>query len=121
VSIPSCVCHAADAGGGENVEAVRALALVCSDDVIAGLLNRNGLRTGHGNRWTRERVTSIRSHYEIPVHRSETAKAEGWMNLRQAAASLGISLKTCASLQNSAKPRPYCKPSALVGQNELIA
>jgi hypothetical protein len=32
------------------VEAVRALALVCSDDVIAGLLNRNGLRTGHGNR-----------------------------------------------------------------------
>ena len=41
-------------------EAVRVLALVCSDDVIAGLLNRNGLRTGHGNRWTRERVTSLR-------------------------------------------------------------
>jgi Recombinase len=46
------------------VEAVRVLALVCSEDVIAGLLNRNGLRTGHGNRWTRERVTSLRSHYE---------------------------------------------------------
>src|SRR5262249_16369969 len=76
------------------VEAVRALALVCSDDVIAGLLNRNGLRTGHGNRWTRERVTSLRSHYEIPVYRSETAEAEGWMNLTQAAASLGISPKT---------------------------
>jgi hypothetical protein len=28
--------------------------------MIAGLLNRNDLRTGHGNRWTRERVTSLR-------------------------------------------------------------
>ena len=40
------------------VEAVRTLALVAKDDVIAGILNRNGLKTGNGNRWTRERVTS---------------------------------------------------------------
>ena len=39
-------------------------------------------------------MTSLRSHYEIPVYRSETAEAEGWMNLTQAAASLGISPKT---------------------------
>lgn len=32
------------------VEAVRMLALIARDDVIAGVLNRNGLKTGHGNR-----------------------------------------------------------------------
>ncbi|HXP74514.1 MAG TPA: recombinase family protein [Stellaceae bacterium] len=76
------------------VEAVRVLVRVCNDDVIAGLLNRNDLRTGNGNRWTRERVTSLRSHHEIPVYRPETAEVEGWMNLTRAAALLGISPKT---------------------------
>src|SRR3974390_3415975 len=49
------------------VAAVRALALIASDDLIAGLLNRNGIKTGNGNRWTRERITSLRSHHRIPV------------------------------------------------------
>ncbi len=70
------------------------LARICSDDVIAGLLNRNDIRTGHGNRWTRERVTSLRSHHAIPVYRPETAEADGWMNLTRAAAVLGVSPKT---------------------------
>ena len=78
----------------ETMEAVRVLARVCSDDVIAGLLNRNDLRTGHGNRWTRERVTSLRSHHKIPVYCHETAETEGWMNLTRAAAVLGVSPKT---------------------------
>jgi DNA invertase Pin-like site-specific DNA recombinase len=78
----------------EIVEAVRLLAHACSDDVIAGVLNRNDLRTGHGNRWTRERVTSLRSYYKIPVCNPETREAEGWMNLTRAAAFLGISPKT---------------------------
>jgi hypothetical protein len=36
----------------EIIAAVRVLARMCSDDVIAGALNRNGLLTGRGNRWT---------------------------------------------------------------------
>jgi len=40
------------------IAAVRQLMLIANDDLIAGILNRNGLVTGHGNRWTRERVTS---------------------------------------------------------------
>jgi hypothetical protein len=36
------------------IAAVRQLVLIANDDVIAGILNRNGLVTGHGNRWTRE-------------------------------------------------------------------
>ena len=38
------------------IEAVRVLARICSDDLLASTLNRNGLLTGRGNRWTRERV-----------------------------------------------------------------
>lgn len=45
----------------EIIAAIRQLALIASDDLIAGILNRNGLVTGHGNRWTRERVTAHRS------------------------------------------------------------
>jgi hypothetical protein len=43
--------------------AVRQLVLIANDDLIAGILNRNGLVTGHSNRWTRERVTALRSHH----------------------------------------------------------
>jgi len=35
----------------EIVDAVRTLARICPDEVIAGALNRNGLLTGRGNRW----------------------------------------------------------------------
>ena len=76
------------------VEAVRALALIAKDDVIAGILNRNGLKTGNGNRWTRERVTSMRSSHRIPVYRSAGDGAEPWLNLTQAAAIVGVAPKT---------------------------
>ena len=52
------------------IAAVRELAFIAGDDLIAGLLNRNGLQTGHGNRWTRERVTALRSHHRISVFRA---------------------------------------------------
>ena len=76
------------------VDAVRKLARVCSDEVIAGVLTRNGLRTGRGNRWTKERVTSLRSYHEIPRHTIERQQAEGWMNLTQAAHFLDINSAT---------------------------
>lgn len=78
----------------ELINAVRMLARICSDDLIAGALNRNGLRTGRGNRWTRERVTSLRNHHSIPCFSAERARAEGWTNLTGAAAFLGISQRT---------------------------
>ena len=76
------------------VEAVRALALIAKDDVIAGVLNRNGLKTGNGNRWTRERVTSMRSSHRIPVYRPADDGQEPWLNLTKAAAMLGVAPKT---------------------------
>jgi hypothetical protein len=78
----------------EVVEAVRVLARICSDDVLAGALNRNGLRTGRGNRWTRERVTSLRTYHKIPCYSPEKRKQEGWLNLTESAALLGISTRT---------------------------
>jgi DNA invertase Pin-like site-specific DNA recombinase len=36
----------------ETLDAVRALARICSDTLIANVLNRNGRRTGRGNFWT---------------------------------------------------------------------
>lgn len=76
------------------VEAVSALARICGDDLIAGILNRNGLKTGRGNRWTRERVTALRSHHGITCFSGERRQTEGWMNLTEAAAFLGLSPKT---------------------------
>jgi hypothetical protein len=49
----------------ELIEAVTILARIANDDFIAGVLNRNGHLTGRGNRWTRERVTTLRSHHRI--------------------------------------------------------
>lgn len=76
------------------VETVRTLALIARDDVIAGLLNRNGVRTGHGNRFTRERVTALRSQYRIPVFREAAEGEEPWLNLTQAAARVGVAPRT---------------------------
>jgi len=78
----------------ETVEAVRQLVLIANDDFIAGILNRNGLRTGNGNRWTRERVCALRSHRKIPTFRLAPDGVEPWLNLTKAAAQLDITPKT---------------------------
>ena len=49
-----------------------------------------------GNRWTRERVVSLRSHHGIPRYSEERRNAEGWLSLTEAAAHLcvtGITLR----------------------------
>jgi len=77
----------------ELIEAVGVLARICSDDLIAGILNRNGHLTGRGNRWTRERVTTLRSHHRIPsCPRDEQPRP--WMNLTDAAILLDVSPRT---------------------------
>jgi len=76
------------------IAAVRQLVLIAKDDLIAGILNRNGLTTGHGNRWTRERVTALRSHHRIPVYKAADDGIEPWLNLSDAAKLLHVSPKT---------------------------
>ncbi|MGZ3269222.1 MAG: recombinase family protein [Burkholderiales bacterium] len=78
----------------ETLDAVRSLARVCSDAMIANVLNRNGRRTGRGNFWTRERVTALRSHHEIPVYSDEQRATAGWLNLTEASRVVGVSART---------------------------
>jgi hypothetical protein len=76
------------------IAAVRQLVLIANDNVIAGILNRNGLVTGYGNRWTRERVTSLRSHHRIAVYKPAEGGIEPWLNLSKAARLLHVAPKT---------------------------
>jgi hypothetical protein len=76
----------------ELIEAVSILARISSDDIIASVLNRNGHLTGRGNRWTRERVTALRSHHRIPCYKPDDQQR--WVNLTDAAAYLEISPRT---------------------------
>jgi DNA invertase Pin-like site-specific DNA recombinase len=78
----------------ELIEAVGVLARICSDDLIAGILNRNGHLTGRGNRWTRERVTTLRSHHRISCYKRDEQPQRPWMNLTDAAALLDVSPRT---------------------------
>jgi hypothetical protein len=84
----------------EVIDAVRTLAHTCTDDVIAGTLNRNSLLTAHGNRWTRELVTSLRSKHKIPCYKLVDRESPAWMNLTKAAEFLGIS---CTALRHAAQ------------------
>jgi len=83
-----------NATSADILAAVRQLVLIASDDLIAGILNRNGLMTGNGNRWTRERVTALRSHHRIPVFRAAPDGDEPWLNLSAAARHVGVAAKT---------------------------
>jgi hypothetical protein len=76
------------------IAAVRQLVLIANDNLIAGILNRNGLRTGYGNRWTRERVTSLRSHHRIAVYKLADDGIEPWLNLSKAAHLLHVAPRT---------------------------
>jgi hypothetical protein len=78
----------------EVIDTVRDLALICSDKTIAAFLNRNGLLTGRGNRWTRDHVAALRSYHQIPRHSADAQAAAGWMNLTQAARVLNIDPRT---------------------------
>ena len=85
------------------VEAIRQLVLICDDKMVASVLNRNGLVTAHGHRWCRMAITSLRNKREIAVHSPERQLAEGWMNLTEAAARLGVSPKTIRRAAESGK------------------
>jgi excisionase family DNA binding protein len=78
----------------DTIAAVRILARVLTDEMIAGFLNRNGLKTGRGNRWTKERITSLRNYHQISCYSRENQESEGWMTLTEAAEFLGLSSRT---------------------------
>jgi len=88
--LPRCISF-----GGSRVDAVIAQQVLrVVQPAAINALNRNGLRTGRGNFWTRERVTALRSHHGIPVYCAERRNREGWLNLTQAARTIGVCART---------------------------
>jgi hypothetical protein len=78
----------------EAIDAVRVLARICTDQAIAGFLNRNGMLTGRGNRWTQERVTALRSYHGIACYRADQRNGQPWMNLTEVSRHLHMSSRT---------------------------
>ncbi|WP_241565149.1 hypothetical protein [Paenirhodobacter populi] len=68
----------------EIISAVRRFARLATDGLIAGILNRHGALTGHGNRWSRKWVTALRAHHKIPIFRKAVDGIEPWLNLTDA-------------------------------------
>ncbi len=73
------------------VDAVQSLSRILPDELIAGCLNKNGLRTGKGNRWTGERVTSLRNKRGIKKYSEKRRNDEGVMTLTDASKHIGFS------------------------------
>jgi len=79
------------------IDVVRDLARRLPDAQIARVLNRLGYRTGAGNTWTQHRVTSLRSHHQIPAFDRAVDRAR-LLTLAEAAKALGVSPGTVRRL-----------------------
>lgn len=76
---------------------IRAMAGRWSDEHIAASLNRMALPTGQGKTWTAHRVASVRRVRAIHAYRS-AEKADDWLTMREAAATLGVTSHTIRRL-----------------------
>jgi len=72
------------------VDAIRQLARICDDTMIAKWLSREGLLTGKGNPWTRALVASLRHSRGIPTFSPAVCEEEGWLPLSRAAVLVGV-------------------------------
>ena len=79
----------------DTIELVRSLAQYYPDQVIAGILNRQGRRTATGARFTRFSVNGLRRYWKIATFDPKTISAEGeLMAINKAAEILGIPTST---------------------------
>ena len=74
----------------EEIALIGELARLMPDRQIARLLNRTGVKTGHGNAWTQERVHGFRYHHEIAGYRDGEWAERGEITLEEAAKIVGV-------------------------------
>jgi len=75
----------------DTVALLRRLAAHYPDATIAGILNRQGRLTATGERFTRNRVSSLRASWQIPRHQANTDEPAGELvNITKAAKILGV-------------------------------
>jgi excisionase family DNA binding protein len=77
-----------------NIELVRGLARLQPDSMIASILNRNGYRTPHGERWTARSICSLRNRHEIKVYVSGEWRGRSELTVEEAAAMLNVTETT---------------------------
>ena len=75
----------------DTIQLVRRLAVHYADATIAGILNRQGRRTVHGDRFTANKVGNLRRYWKIARFERTTEELDGKLvNIKQAAEILGI-------------------------------
>ena len=108
-----------DAGTGDLI---RDLARYLPDELIAGLLNRLGKKTGKGNSWTKSRVCSFRSSRGIAAYRKGERQERGELILSEAAERLSLDPATVRRLiRTGALPaRQACKGAPWIIREDAL-
>jgi DNA invertase Pin-like site-specific DNA recombinase len=88
------VVQAANRTAEETVDLVRRLAVHYPDDIIAGILNRQGRATATGLRFTANRVCSLRTHWGIPRCERANSDQGELVTVQKAAEILGVAAST---------------------------
>jgi DNA invertase Pin-like site-specific DNA recombinase len=79
----------------DTIALLRRLAVHYPDATIAGILNRQDRRTATGERFTRDRVNSLRNHWDIPRHQPTAEPSDGaLMTVADAATELAVAPST---------------------------
>jgi DNA invertase Pin-like site-specific DNA recombinase len=79
----------------DTIALLRRLAALYPDDVIAGILNRQGRKTATGERFTANQVGSLRRYRKIPRFQPPAEPPHGELaTIRKAAQSLGLNTST---------------------------
>jgi excisionase family DNA binding protein len=74
------------------------LARLLPDATIASVLNRIGMRSAKGHSWTQLRIRNFRAERGIAIYREGERAERGELDLREAAAKLGVSKMTVIRL-----------------------
>jgi DNA invertase Pin-like site-specific DNA recombinase len=79
----------------DTIELVRRLAVHYPDGVIAGIVNRQGRRTAHGDRFTANKIGNLRRYWKIPRFDPATTSSQGELvSVQKAAQMLGLAPST---------------------------
>ncbi|MCP5093473.1 MAG: recombinase family protein [Gammaproteobacteria bacterium] len=107
----------------ETLALVYELARLMPDRQIAGLLNRCGKSTGHGNGWTQTRVRGLRNHHAIAVYRDGEWAERGEITLQAAAEIIGVCKMTALRMlrRGDLKGRQICKGAPWAIKAEDVA
>jgi len=113
----------------EVKDLIQDLARYLPDELIAGLLNRLGKKTGKGNSWTKRRLCSFRSKHGIATYRKGERQERGELILSEASERLSVDPATVRRLirsgalpaRQACKGAPWIIPEDALDSPEVLA